>query len=241
VAVLGVLLLLGIAFYTVNVIPYADQQFSQTQTQAGRSRSYAPAATANPQASEHPVGSVPDRLLNDDTLRHFPGAVLVAPVQLQPFATLPIVRIEGTGQGIARYAIYYGNLNTGSATITGLVGRAALDGAMPRVADCAPDARYCSGPVPGQASGPPGQPGLPGLELFREPDLVGNDPAFVSHRVCCNGVFWSASWYEPRANVTYTIDLSRSVAAQFGSASADQDVKAARTVAALADELVRLP
>jgi DnaJ domain len=231
VAVIGVLLLLGIAFYTLNVIPYADQQFQQP----GRYRSAAPVATADPQASEHPVGSVPDRLLNDDTLHRFPGPVVVAPTQLQPFANLPILRVEGTGQGIARYAIYYGNLNTGSATITGVVGRAALDGATPRVGDCPVDAQYCSGLVPGQISGPPG------IELFRPPDLIQNYPAFVTHRVCCNGMFWSASWYEPRSNVTYTIDLARSIAMQYGSGSADNDLHAARTVAALADELVRLP
>ena len=36
-------------------------------------------------------------------------------------------------------------------------------------------------------------------------------------------------------------DLSRNVAAQFGSASADDDVDAARAVGALAGQLVRLP
>ena len=37
-------------------------------------------------------------------------------------------------------------------------------------------------------------------------------PAFATHRVCCNGVFWSLSWYEERANMSYTIDLSRTQA-----------------------------
>jgi hypothetical protein len=233
VAVVGVLLLIGIAFYTINVIPYADQQIQASR----RPFASGPAATADPAATDHRLGTaVPDRLRQDDTLRRFPGAVLVAPAQLEPFASLAIVRIEGTGQGIARYAVYYGNLNTGAATISGLVGRAALDAAVPRVADCAADAGYCAGPVPGQSSGPPG------LELFRSGDLVPSEsPAFVTHRVCCNGVFWSVSWYEPRSNMTYTIDLSRSVAARFGGPSADGDVSAARAVAALAPQLVRLP
>jgi hypothetical protein len=232
VAVIGVLLLLAIAFYTVNVIPYADQQFQQSRRAFGPG----PLATADPAATDHPVGSsVPERLRNDDTLRHFPGAVLVAPTRLEPFAGLNILRVEGTGQGIARYAVYYGNLNTGAATISGLIGRAALDAAVPHVAGCASDAAYCSGPVPGQSSGPPG------LELFRAPDLVQDYPAFVTHRVCCNGVFWSVSWYEERPNMTYTIDLSRSVAATFGSPSADGDAAAAHAVARLASQLVRLP
>ena len=59
--------------------------------------------------------------------------------------------------------------------------------------------------------------------------------------MCCNGVFWSLSWYEPTTNMSYTIDLSRSVAAQFGSSNADQDVAAARRVGELAAHLVRLP
>jgi hypothetical protein len=66
-------------------------------------------------------------------------------------------------------------------------------------------------------------------------------PAFVSHRVCCNGVFWSLSWYEPKTNMSYTIDLSRSVAARFGNTLAEHDLFAARSVASLANQLVRLP
>jgi hypothetical protein len=82
---------------------------------------------------------------------------------------------------------------------------------------------------------------LPGLELFRTPDLLADYPAFATHRVCCNGVFWSVSWYEPRADMTYTIDVSRSVAARYGSPAAEGDTGAAHTFAALAPQLVRLP
>ena len=71
--------------------------------------------------------------------------------------------------------------------------------------------------------------------------MVDASPAFVSHRVCCNGVFWSLSWYEQRTNMSYTIDLSRSIAARYGSATADHDVAAAHAVAGLASQLVRLP
>lgn len=232
VAVVGILLLLAIAFYAVNVIPYADQQFQQQS----RTRALAPVATADPSSPDHAIGSsVPQRLKDDDTLHRFPGPVLVAPAQLQPFASLNILRTEGTGQGIARYAIYYGDLSTGGATISGIVGRAALDGATPRVGDCAADATYCQGAVPGQPPGPPG------IELFRAPDLVQDYPSFVTHRTCCNGVFWSVSWYEPRANVTYEVDLSKSVAGRYGSAAVDSDAAAARSVAQIADALVRLP
>ena len=88
--------------------------------------------------------------------------------------------------------------------------------------------------------------GIEGLSLHSytgecAPGLVLDGPAFVTHRVCCNGVFWSVSWYEPRTNMSYTIDLSRSVAARYGSQSADDDVAAARSVGALAAQLVRLP
>ena len=76
--------------------------------------------------------------------------------------------------------VYYGNLTTGGATISGLVGRAAFDATAQRPSDCAPDAAYCAGLVAGQTAGPPG------LELFRAPDLVADFPAFVVHRVCCN-------------------------------------------------------
>jgi hypothetical protein len=83
--------------------------------------------------------------------------------------------------------------------------------------------------------------GPPGLELFRAPQLVMDSPAFVTHRVCCNGVFWSLGWYDQRTNMSYTIDLSRSVAARYGSLAAEGDVAAAHAVATLATQLVRLP
>jgi hypothetical protein len=160
--------------------------------------------------------------------------VLVPPSALEPFAALPILRVDANGRGIARYAVYYGDLNNGGAAISGLVGRDGFDNSTPRIADCAPDAAYCAGLVPGQSSGPPG------LELFRGLDLGDNYPAFVTHRVCCNGVFWSLSWYEPRANMSYTLDLSRSIALRYGTSGADGDVNAARAIAALAAQLVRL-
>jgi hypothetical protein len=59
--------------------------------------------------------------------------------------------------------------------------------------------------------------------------------------VCCKGVFWSLSWYDPSTNMSYTIDLSRNVATQFGGPAATNDLPAARSVAALASQLVRLP
>ena len=159
----------------------------------------------------------------------------MAPSTLEPFAGLPILRLDAASRGIARYAIYYGDLTNGGATISGLVGRDAFDGGAPRISNCSSTAEYCAGPVAGQPPSPPG------LEVFRAPQLVKDSPAFVTHRVCCNGVFWSLSWYEQRTNMSYTIDLSRSVAARYGSQSADDDVAAARSVGALAAQLVRLP
>ncbi|MCA1644187.1 MAG: J domain-containing protein [Chloroflexi bacterium] len=238
VAVLGVFLLIGIGYYAVNVIPYAERQL---QSPTGQAPALASGGGASGEptggVADHPSGPVPARLRSDSGLHDFPGAVLVAPSTLEPFAALPILRIDAASRGIARYAVYYGDLTNGGAAISGLVGPASFDGGAPRFADCAVDASYCAGFVPGQSTGPPG------LELFRTPDLVGraSSAAFVTHRVCCNGVFWSLSWYEQRTNMSYTIDLSRNVATRYGSQTADADVAAARAIGALATQLVRLP
>ena len=234
VAILGVLLLVAIGFYTVSVIPYAERQFQAERQDLGVPRQYRQGQRTA--AGQHPQSpSIPDRLRTDASLRAFPGTVLVAPSTLEPFASLPVARLDATGMGIARYAVYYGDLTTGGATISGLIGRTSFDSSAPRLPDCPAQAAYCAGPAPGQTAG------TAGLELFRSPDLIADAPAFATHRVCCNGVFWSFSWYEPAANMSYTIDLSRSVALRFGSPSIDGDVTAARAVAELAPRLVRLP
>jgi hypothetical protein len=231
VAVLGVLLLIGIGLYSAIVIPRAEQAF-QAELRGER-----PPATAASSPAQHAVAAnLPARLTSDVGLRSFPGTVLVPPTTLAPFRDLPIMRVDATSQGIARYAVYYGDVTTGVASVSGLIGRASFDAAVPHLPDCTPDAAYCSGPGVGQKPGDP-----PGLELFRPEHLVSDDPAFATHRVCCNGVFWSLSWYEPSTNMSYTIDLSRNMAAEFGSSSADDDVDAARAIGALAGQLVRLP
>ena len=214
VAVIGVLLLLMLVAYAVLVLPRAA---SNGQT-------------------HNSTGIIPDRVRQDNALRSFPGDVLVPPSDLAPFKDLPFLRLDATGQGIARYAVYYGDLTTGVASVSGLIGRAAFDAAAPRLPDCAPESAYCAAIATGQKAGD-----TPGVELFRSPNLLGDFPAFAIHRVCCNGRFWSVSWYEPGPNMSYTIDLSRNVAAQFGSNTADGDINAARAVAALASRLVRLP
>jgi hypothetical protein len=231
VAVLGIFLLVCIGLYAALVIPRAG-----TVDRRGL-RSFPTSEPTFAGGSPHGVStSVADRLRNDVGLRSFPGVVIVPPVGLAPFKDLPVMRIDATSQGIARYAVYYGDVTTGVAAISGLIGRASFDAAAPRIADCAPDATYCAGPGVGQSTSGP-----PGLELFRPEHLVGEDPAFATHRVCCNGVYWSLSWYEPATNMSYTIDLSRSVALEFGGSTADANVEAARGVGALAGQLVRLP
>ncbi|HEV7665047.1 MAG TPA: J domain-containing protein [Chloroflexota bacterium] len=242
VAVLGVLLLIGIGVYVINVIPLAEQQFQAERRGLTTDRLPMPSLRSQPaaanQSGEHIIGApVPGRLSSDPNLRSFPGTVLVAPQSLPPFSSLPVSRLEATGMGIARYAVYYGDLTAGGATISGLVGRASFDAGAPHIPDCAPEATYCTGLAPGQTAGS----GSPGYELFRAADLLPDYPAFVTHRVCCNGVFWSLSWYEPRANMSYTIDLSRRVAALYGSAAIEGDAAAAHAVANLASQLVRLP
>jgi hypothetical protein len=231
VAILGVILLIGLGAYTVLVIPRAEQAFQDSV------RGVRPQTPVVVTSATHPSDTtVPVRLTSDVGLRSFPGTVLVAPSSLAPFKDLPILRLDATGQGIARYAVYYGDLTTGVASISGLTGRQSFDSAAPKLPGCPAEATYCTGPGAGQSTTDP-----PGVELFRPPDLITDFPAFATHRVCCNGVFWSLSWYEPATNMSYTIDLSRSVAAQFGSPSVDNDIAAARAVANLARQLVRLP
>jgi hypothetical protein len=231
VAVLGILLLIGIGLYAALLIPRAAPPDRRT------SRPIATTEPTNPDGSPHALSlAVPERLRDDVGLRSFPGVVIVPPTALAPFKDLPIMRIDATSQGIARYAVYYGDVTTGVAAISGLIGRSSFDTAAPHIADCAPDATYCAGPGVGQSTSD-----APGLELFRPEHLVGENPAFVTHRVCCSGVYWSLSWYEPATNMSYTIDLSRSVAMEFGSTTADDNVDAARAVGALAGQLVRLP
>jgi DnaJ domain len=235
VAVVGIVLLIAIAFYTVNVIPYAEQQYQAQRSGAPLAR---PTTTAIPQSAttDHTTSpAIPDRLSRDNALKNFPGTVLVAPSNLEPFASLPILRTEAASQGIAGYDVYYGDLTSAGAIISGLIGRVSFDAGTARLPDCNPDGTYCSGPVPGQSSG------ALGLELFRTPGLVGDDPAYATHRVCCNGVFWTLSWYEPRSNMSYSIEVSRSAAAHYGRPVAEANVDAARAFAALAPQLVRLP
>jgi hypothetical protein len=234
VAVLGVLLLIGIGLYAALLIPRLEQG---AQAERRSVRSIATSEPTYPGASAHAASiTIPQRLRDDVGLHSFPGVVIVPPTDLAPFKDLPIMRIDATSQGIARYAVYYGDVTTGVAAISGLIGRTSFDAAAPRIADCAPDAAYCAGPGVGQPALDP-----PGLELFRPEHLVGENPAFATHRVCCSGVYWSLSWYEPATNMSYTIDLSRGVAMEFGGASADDNVAAARAVGALAGQLVRLP
>jgi hypothetical protein len=236
VAVLGVLLLIGIGLYSALLIPRLEAG-AGSQADRRSVRSIATSEPTYPGASPHSASvTIPQRLRNDVGLHSFPGVVIVPPSDMAPFKDLPVMRIDATSQGIARYAVYYGDVTTGVAAISGLIGRTTFDAAAPRIADCAPDAAYCAGPGVGQSPSDP-----PGLELFRPEHLVGDNPAFAAHRVCCNGVSWSLSWYEPATNMSYTIDLSRSVALEYGNASADDNVSAARAVGALAGQLVRLP
>lgn len=212
VAIAGVVILVAVGFLLTRIIPAMERG-----------------------ASTHALSaSVADRIASNAVLRDFPGAVLIPPTDLEPFHSLPIQRVDANARGIARYAVYYGDLNAGGAAIAGTVGRDAFDNATPRLPECARDAAYCAGPAPGQPPGPPG------LELFRSSDFIEDYPGVVTHRVCCNGVFWSFSWFEPRANMSYTLDLSRGVAQRFGTSRADGDLAAAHAVAALAARLVRL-
>ena len=225
VAVLGILLIIGIGLYSVLLIPRAQRT----------ARPLAPTAGV-PVLEQGTAANLPQRLLTDPGLRSFPGTVLVPPTTLSPFKDLPLMRLDATSQGIARYAVYYGDITTGVASVSGLIGRTSFDAAAPRLPSCSPDATYCTGFGVGQSS-----TDIPGVELFQPAHLVGDDPAFAVHRVCCNGTSWSLDWYDPMTNMSYTIDFSRSIATQYGSSKAENDVDAARAVGALVGQLVRLP
>src|SRR5207237_2167557 len=171
VAILGVLLLIGIGTYAVLVIPRAEQEF-QDYVRGVPARGPTPAFAPRGSTAHADGQSVPERLRGDPGLRNFPGTVLVPPSDLAPFKDLPILRLDATGQGIARYAVYYGDLTTGVASVSGLIGRGSFDAAAPHLADCAADATYCAGAGAGQSARDPR-----GLELVRPAHLVGDNPA----------------------------------------------------------------
>lgn len=225
---LGVLLVLLISFYVVSLVRFGDQA-------GARHALFVSTPAGSSSASAHNYDAIPERLRQDGILRGFPGPVLVAPEGMAPFVSLPVRRVDAIGRGLARYAVYYGETSVGGATISGQPGRATFDASIPRIAGCAPESDYCAGLAPGQTSGPPG------LELFRGADLVADFPAFVTHRICCNGVFWTVAWYEPGPDMTYTIDLARSVAVPFGSTVDRANADTAHQLGALARDLVRLP
>jgi hypothetical protein len=229
VAVVGVLLVLLIGFYVVSVFRAGEQIGSE------RHSLFLATPSGAGSTSAHAYEAIPERLRQDGNLRGFPGPVLVAPDSMAPFAALPVRRVDAIGRGLARYAVYYGDPAVGSATISGQPGRSTFDSTVPRIAGCTLENAYCVGPAPGQSSGPPG------LELFRAADLVDDYPAFVTHRVCCNGVFWSVAWYEPGPDMSYTIDLARAVAIPFGTTVDSANASVARQLGSLARDLVRLP
>src|SRR5205823_8956902 len=136
VAIVGVLLLIGLGAYSVFVIPRAEQDF-QNYVRGVRAPVPTPGPAVPVVAPRGRSANVSERLRSDVGLRSFPGTVLVPPSGLAPFKDLPILRLDATGQGIARYAVYYGDLTTGVATISGLIGRASFDAAAPHLADCA--------------------------------------------------------------------------------------------------------
>ena len=225
VAVLGILLIIGIGLYSILLIPKAQRAPRPSVPTEGV-----------PVVQQATAANVPQRLLTDPGLSSFPGTVLVPPTTLQPFKDLPLMRLDATSQGIARYALYYGDITTGVASVSGLIGRSSFDAAAPRLSTCTPDKTYCTGFGVGQSS-----TDVPGVELFQPAHLVGEDPAFAVHRVCCNGTSWSLDWYDPMTNMSYTIDLSRNIATAYGSSKAENDLDAARAVGALVGQLVRLP
>jgi len=72
-------------------------------------------------------------------------------------------------------------------------------------------------------------------------------PAVISRGACCNGGGWSAVWYDPAADVTYSLHLPLSSAYPYmqpsperGYLSSPDHILGAREVAGMAEQLVVL-
>jgi hypothetical protein len=165
-------------------------------------------------------------------------AALVPPPGLQPFADLQpaFPERERTGYTL-KYEAQPGPVGPlgGAATLAGSVGPAKFDegvfyDATLRFRECAPDAPYCVDFGVGNA---------PTSQLFRDLDVAGSR-AFATHIVCCNGHYWTLTWYDARAGMTYRMDFERNIADRYGLGISPENVAGARALAEVAGQLAPL-
>jgi hypothetical protein len=182
-----------------------------------------------------------------DALRRFPGTVLVPPEGLTPFAHVPLVRAEAYEAGSPITALdepmYVAVWDDGQAfdkytSIQGTRGSGPLALAAREDASCLPQPDYC--PI-----APIGGEGEPVGEVFLSLSIRGA-PARISRLACCNGGGWFARWYDASADVTYDLALPLSAAyphaspAGRGYGSSPENIRGARQVVGIAEQLVRL-
>ena len=194
-------------------------------------------------AAPRPQQPIAPSLRDHPQLHAFPGQVLVPPRDLAPFAELAVGSASASGSVgcptapalcLARYSIEYGSWERGGARLSGAFGRWLFDDAGPKSPACAAGGGYCTETAAGRQDQPPG------AEHFRDLAVAGA-PAVVSHRVCCSGPYWSATWYDRRADVSYRLELSQSVAQPFGIWLTPDNRRAAEHLVEIAAQLERLP
>jgi len=182
-----------------------------------------------------------------ETLKTFPGVVLLPTPGLEPFDTLEPWRVEmnrpspgSTAVIKGRYIIQYRDVQRGpgSAQIGGTAGRDELDQILTMLAArsftrCSADAAYCSENVAGQDGA------APASEVFRRLS-VKDGPAVVEHVVCCGGHYWSLTWYDAPRDMTYALVLVGPVADRYGDTISPDNRRAALVIAGIAEQLVPL-
>jgi hypothetical protein len=178
----------------------------------------------------------------------FPGPILVPSTSatfFDPLLTRQNPASQGdTGTdgwrapGVPMYELRVGVLGGDAplVIVDGYAGRSAFVATFTRginEEECDPAAPYCA--YTPFIAGPPTEELIDGL-------VVGGQPAAARHQTCCNGETWAVGWYDARADVSYSLTLSFSMADQLGARGVDADhVAAAQRLADVATALVAAP
>ena len=196
-----------------------------------------PAASANAQAAG--TASWPQLLqkaprLGSASINSFEGSLEVPPPGTALFADLPL-----TGAGVdpdlltgqAVYRIVLGDPFGANATFSGSRGRAVYDSQSSLPTECDPNDTYCATDNGYIVAGPPTNEYFAGL-------TVGDQPAIVRHITCCNGEYWSLSWYAPASDTSYGVDLALDIAGRLGASGIEpSNVEAAQALTEIASNL----
>lgn len=155
-----------------------------------------------------------------------PVIVLVPAAGQAPFnqAGLSASQIGADANGVS-YGLTYGTAAT--ASLRGEPGRLPTQGGPPACATA-----YCS------------YPGLdgktPAAEVFGGVRIKG-EVAAVFHAACCAGDVWEVYWYDPAANMHYTLTVDADFDPQVGQSGVNRDnVSRANHLVDVANQLTRL-